>query len=126
MRNCGYGRASRIRGATPVCRGNRKKLSYGLFFCLIWTLIRIYPYRLGKIIVNVKGLSDNKNKETSDVTNSILTSPGIRIDFPLDHAAAQRQTLERLYERKATLEALIESLEAYARCRTAAQVMAFP
>jgi hypothetical protein len=44
----------------------------------------------------------------------------------MNHEEAHRQTLERLYERKATLEALIESLEAYARCRTAAQVMSFP
>ena len=55
-----------------------------------------------------------------------LLSPSTRIDFPLNHEEAQRQTLERLYERKATLEALIQSLEAYARCRAAAEVMMFP
>jgi hypothetical protein len=60
------------------------------------------------------------------VTNPTLFSPTTQIDFPLDHAEAQRQTLERLYERKATLEALIESLEAYAACRAAARVMMFP
>ena len=60
------------------------------------------------------------------MTNPTLHSPTVHIDFPLDHEEAQRQTLERLYERKATLEALIESLEAYARCRAAAQVMSFP
>jgi hypothetical protein len=60
------------------------------------------------------------------VTNPTLHSPTVRIDFPQDHAEAQRQTLQRLYERKATLEALIDSLEAYARCRAAAQVMSFP
>jgi len=60
------------------------------------------------------------------VTNSTLHSPSTRIDFPRDHFEAQRQTLERLYERKATLEALIQSLEDYARCRAAAQVMTFP
>jgi BMFP domain-containing protein YqiC len=60
------------------------------------------------------------------VTNPTLHSPISQIDFPLEHAEAQRQTLMRLYERKATLEALIESLEAYARCRASAQVMSFP
>jgi hypothetical protein len=60
------------------------------------------------------------------VTNPTLHSPTTRINFPLEHAEAQRQTLIRLYERKATLEALIESLEAYARCRAHAQVMSFP
>jgi hypothetical protein len=40
-----------------------------------------------------------------------------RIEFTPKHVEAQRQTLERLYERKATLEALIHSLEEYARCR---------
>jgi hypothetical protein len=49
-----------------------------------------------------------------------------RIEFPLRHSEAQRQTLERLYQRKATLEALIESLEEYARCRSSAKVMSFP
>jgi hypothetical protein len=34
--------------------------------------------------------------------------------------AADRATLERLYTQKATLETLIESLEEYARCRSAA------
>ena len=29
----------------------------------------------------------------------------------MEHSEAQRQTLERLYQRKATLEALIQSLE---------------
>jgi hypothetical protein len=48
------------------------------------------------------------------------------IDLPIDHAEAQRQTLERLYERKATLEALIQSLEEYARCRASATVTTFP
>jgi hypothetical protein len=60
------------------------------------------------------------------VTNSTFHSPATRIDFPLEHTEAQRQTLERLYERKATLEALIQSLEAYARCRAAPQVMTLP
>ena len=57
------------------------------------------------------------------MTNSTLSSPRTRIEFPSEHTEAQRQTLERLYERKATLEALIESLEAYARCRSNAQVL---
>ena len=60
------------------------------------------------------------------MTNSTFHSPTTQIDFPLEHTEAQRQTLLRLYERKATLEALIQSLEAYARCRAAAQVMTFP
>jgi len=60
------------------------------------------------------------------VTNSTLPSPATRIDFPPNHTEAQRQTLQRLYERKATLEALIESLEAYARCRAVAQIMTLP
>jgi hypothetical protein len=49
-----------------------------------------------------------------------------RIEFPLNHSEAQRQTLERLYQRRATLEALIQSLEEYARCRSSAEVMNFP
>ena len=49
-----------------------------------------------------------------------------RIPFPLTHETAQRVTLERLYLRKATLEALIESLEAYARCRATADVATMP
>jgi hypothetical protein len=57
------------------------------------------------------------------VTNLNFSSRCNQINFPRNHAKAHRQTLERLYERKATLEALIESLEAYARCRGAAQVM---
>jgi hypothetical protein len=48
------------------------------------------------------------------------------IEFPRDHVEAQRQTLERLYERKATLDALIQSLEEYARCRTSAPLTTFP
>ena len=60
------------------------------------------------------------------MTNSTLHSPTTQINFPLDHTEAHRQTLQRLYERKATLEALIQSLEAYARCRAAAEVMTFP
>jgi hypothetical protein len=48
------------------------------------------------------------------------------IDFPLDHVEAHRQTLERLYERKATLDALIYSLEEYARCRADAPVTILP
>jgi hypothetical protein len=55
------------------------------------------------------------------VTNATIAPPAIPIDFPLENAEAQRKTLERLYERKATVEALIESLEAYARCRAAAR-----
>ena len=35
-------------------------------------------------------------------------------------------TLERLYLRKATLEALIESLEAYERCRETPDVTTMP
>ena len=60
------------------------------------------------------------------MTNFNFHSPCTPIDFPLDHREAQRQTLERLYERKATLEALIESLEEYARCRAAAPLTKFP
>jgi hypothetical protein len=60
------------------------------------------------------------------VANLNFQSLRTRIEFPLEHEEAQRQTLERLYERKATLEALIESLEEYARCRASAQVTTFP
>ena len=56
------------------------------------------------------------------MTNLNFSSRCTQINFPQNHMEARRQTLERLYERKATLEALIESLEAYARCRGAAQV----
>lgn len=35
--------------------------------------------------------------------------------FPHTHRAARRRALQRLYERKAAVEALIRSLEAYAR-----------
>lgn len=52
------------------------------------------------------------------MTNLNIRPRPTRIHFPLNHTEAQRQTLQRLYERKATLEALIESLEAYERCRT--------
>lgn len=60
------------------------------------------------------------------MTNFNFHSPCTPIDFPSNHMEAQRQTLERLYERKATLEALIQSLEEYARCRAAAPVTMFP
>jgi hypothetical protein len=53
-------------------------------------------------------------------------SPCTPIDLPLDHVEAQRQTLERLYARKAVLDAVIESLEEYARCRASAPVPALP
>jgi hypothetical protein len=56
------------------------------------------------------------------VTNLNFSARCTQITFPQDHMEARRQTLERLYERKATLEALIETLEAYARCRAAAQI----
>ena len=56
------------------------------------------------------------------MTNLNFTSPCTPISFPRNHAEARRQTLQRLYERKATLEALIESLEAYARARDLAQI----
>jgi len=58
------------------------------------------------------------------VTN--LNFSSTQINFPRNHEKAHFQTLERLYERKATLEALIESLEAYARCRAGAQVTTLP
>jgi len=60
------------------------------------------------------------------VTNVNFDGFSRPIDFPPDHVEAQRQTLERLYERKATLEALIQSLEEYARCRASATVTTIP
>ena len=60
------------------------------------------------------------------MTNLNVRSRSTRINFPLNHAEARRQTLERLYERKATLEALIASLEEYARCRMASQIRIMP
>ena len=60
------------------------------------------------------------------MTNLNFNSRCTQINFPQNHTEAHLQTLERLYERKATLEALIECLEAYARCRAAAQVMTLP
>ena len=60
------------------------------------------------------------------MTNLNYSSRCTQINFPQNHAEAHRQTLERLYERKATLEALIESLEEYARCRATAQVTMLP
>ena len=56
------------------------------------------------------------------MTNLNATSHCRQISFPRNHMETRRQTLERLYRRKATLEALIESLEAYARCRSTAQI----
>ena len=44
-------------------------------------------------------------------------------NFPLQPADVRQQALDRLYERRATVEALIESLEAYARCRGTAPVL---
>ncbi len=60
------------------------------------------------------------------MTNLNLRPRSSHIEFPRCHAEAHRQTLERLYERKATLEALIESLEEYARCRVAARIRTIP
>ena len=60
------------------------------------------------------------------MTNLNFSSRCTQIAFPQNHAQAHRQTLERLYERKATLEARIESLEAYARCRAGAQITTLP
>jgi hypothetical protein len=60
------------------------------------------------------------------VTNLNYRSQCTQIEFPVNHMQAQRKTLRRLYERKATLEALIESLEAYARCRSGAAITTLP
>ena len=49
-----------------------------------------------------------------------------RISFAAQHVDVRQQALDRLYERKATLEALIDSLEAYARCRVPAEVTTIP
>jgi hypothetical protein len=60
------------------------------------------------------------------LTTRKLHSSCTRIEFPVERVEAQRQTLERLYERKATLEALIQSLEEYTRCRASGQVTPLP
>ena len=60
------------------------------------------------------------------MTNLNLRSRFTQINFPLNHAEAHRHTLARLYERRAAVEALIESLEAYERCRMTPRVMTIP
>jgi len=60
------------------------------------------------------------------VTNLNIRPRCTKIDLPQHNVEARLQALERLYRRKETLEALIESLEAYARCRANAPVVSLP
>jgi hypothetical protein len=60
------------------------------------------------------------------VTNLNIRTTCPPLTFPVNHVQAHRQALERLYERKQMLEELIQSLEAYARCRAAAPVTRIP
>ena len=59
------------------------------------------------------------------MTKLTFPSHRARNTFP-QPVDVRQQALDRLYERKATLEALIESLEAYARCRVTAPVVRMP
>jgi len=60
------------------------------------------------------------------VTNLNFRPQNNRISFPTQRVDVRQQALNRLYERKATLEALIDALEAYARCRVPAEVETIP
>ena|SRR5262252_4706037 len=77
------------------------------------------------------GSPDNVTKEDLIVTPLNTARPRCaridRIDdLPKHNFEARIQALERLYRRKEALEALIESLETYARCRGGATVTPFP
>ena len=60
------------------------------------------------------------------MTNPTVLARCASIDLPQHNVEARLQALDRLYRRKEALEALIESLEAYARCQAPATIMPFP